>query len=136
MIVIPFSIMPISALKLLSKYYLGLSALIVKNMPYLNLDLNRANMDIEDNIYVSYCLSATTILFILLSVVFAMVFSKFTHEYIGVITAAIFCIVILLMQLNYPSVIAKKRTRKVDLELLASLRTMIIQLNSGLPLFE
>jgi len=40
------------------------------------------------------------------------------------------------MQLNYPKMIGKKRVKRLDTDLLAALRAITIQLNSGVPLFE
>ena len=134
--IIPFSLLPLPMLKKLSKAFLGIASGINKSLPLLQMNLTRSNFELNGAEYISYCLASLSFLFVNLSLVFAMLMDKYNVVWVGIVIAFFLCTLIFVIQLNYPAIEASRRIKKVDLELLASLRTMIIQLNSGLPLFN
>lgn len=104
--------------------------------PYMDLDLSRADMKVAPNRYLAMCLTATLFLFVFLSVILFIFFLKFGGPYRAFIIAFIVAAIVFIFQLNYPKVAASKRVRKLDADLLAALRALMIQLNSGVPLFD
>ena len=104
--------------------------------PYLQIELDRANMKVEAKRYLAMCLVATTFILIFLTAFLTLLFSKYGWYFIGTGIAVIFSLIILFMQVNYPKLTANRRIRKLDAELLIGLRTLMIHLNSGVPLFE
>ncbi|MBT4539743.1 type II secretion system F family protein, partial [Candidatus Woesearchaeota archaeon] len=67
---------------------------------------------------------------------FSLFFAKVSEFYFGIILAVVVSALIFFMQLNYPKIASSRRIRKLDSDLLASLQAIMIQLNSGISLFE
>ncbi|HIJ11113.1 TPA: type II secretion system F family protein [Candidatus Woesearchaeota archaeon] len=136
MVLIPFSILPPRVVHALSNKVMGLGMVLAKGLPYLQLELDRANMKVKAARYLAMCVTASTFLFLFLGGMGALFLSKQQKSLFGVIVAAIVVAFVFLLQVNYPKVASSKRIRKLNTDLLASLRAVMIQLNSGVPLFE
>src|SRR3989344_113255 len=133
---IPFSFLPPKILLKFSDRFMNAGVRLSRAFPYLDLDLSRADMKVQPKRYLAMCLTATIFLFIFLCVVLFIFFLKFGGVYRAFIIAFVVSAIIFLFQLNYPKVAASKRVRKLDADLLAALRALMIQLNSGVPLFD
>lgn len=107
-----------------------------KLYPYLGLELDRANMQVTAKRYLAMCIVATFFLFVFLAVALTIFLIKIDHPFLGVILALVFSVLILFFQINYPKVAAGKRIRRLDADLLGALRALMIQLSSGVPMFD
>jgi pilus assembly protein TadC len=136
MATIPFSFLPPKVLIRVSKYFMKWGTLLSRLNPYLQMELNRADMKIEARKYGAMCFSATSFFFIFFSIILTLGFLKIGKAYFGVILALVLSVIILFMQLGYPKLLAAKRIKKLDADLLIALRAIMIQLNSGVALFE
>lgn len=136
MVVIPFSFLPARALYKLSEHYLGVGAAVQKLFPHLQLELDRTMMAMQAKRYLAMCFIATLFLFVVLASVLTLLLLKIGASAWGPVIALLFCGIIFFMQTNYPKILAQRRMRKMDAELLDALRAILIQLNSGVPLFE
>ena len=136
MIKIPFSFIPVKVLKGLSKHFLNIGNFLEKLSPYIQQDLNKANIKIESKQYLAMCFTSTLFLFIFLGITFTLFLSKTGKMFAGVFFAFLVAFFILFIQIKSPKLQANRRTKKLDTDLLGALRTMLIQLNSGVPLFE
>ncbi|MBI4153022.1 type II secretion system F family protein [Candidatus Woesearchaeota archaeon] len=136
MVAIPFSVIPPRMLAKLSIYVMGWANALSKFFPYLQLEIDRTDLKVEAKRYLAMCIVASLFLFVILSVVLTLFLVKIEMYFLGVVVAFLFSLMAIFMQLNYPKVLAHRRIRKLDADLLAALRAIMIQLNSGVPLFE
>ena len=136
MVTIPFSFIPPKVLAKLSDHFRGAGVNLNRLFPYLQLELDRADLKIKASKYLTMCLIASTFMFVFLAVFLTLFLLKIGRPFMGVVISASFIVIIFLMQINYPKLTANRRMKKLDLDLLSSLRAVMIQLNSGVPLFE
>ena len=136
MIKIPFSILPIKHLTFISKYFLSLSELIKNWFPFLENDLKRAEEDINVKEYIGMCISATLIFFIFITIILSFIFIALGHIFIGVVIALILSFFVFIQQLKYPKLMVNRKARAIEKNLLPVLRTIYIQLKSGVNLFD
>ncbi|MBT4539852.1 hypothetical protein HOC32_06195, partial [Candidatus Woesearchaeota archaeon] len=136
MFVIPFSLLPPPLLRRFSNLFMKYGDAMSKIFPYLQLELDRAGFIVQSRKYISQCMTASSFMLIFLSVAFSLFFAKVSEFYFGIILAVVVSALIFFMQLNYPKIASSRRIRKLDSDLLASLQAIMIQLNSGISLFE
>jgi len=137
MIIIPFSFLPPALLKKTSRIFLWLGDTIGKGLKGMDQELVRADMKIKPAEYISMCLTSTFFLFIILSVVASMVLSKLKTSIIGgLIGVFIISLFIFSQQLMYPKLKSNKNIKNIERNLLPALQNMVVQLNSGVPLFN
>jgi len=137
MITIPFSFLPPALLKKTSRIFLWLGDTIGKGLKGMDQELVRADMKIKPAEYISMCLTSTFFLFIILSVVASMVLSKLKTSIIGgLIGVFIISLFIFSQQLMYPKLKSNKNIKNIERNLLPALQNMVVQLNSGVPLFN
>ncbi len=103
---IPYSLLPIKVLKKGSSIFLGIGRSLEKNFPFLKLHLKQAEVDFSVKEYLSMCFLSGIIFFVFLQ------------------------------QLTYPKIYSNKRIKDIEKNLLAALQNMLIQLNSGVPIFD
>jgi len=87
MVTIPFSFLPPKVLARLSDHFMGVGTSLGNLFPYLQLDLDRANFKVDTNRYLAMCIVANLFLLVLLSVFLTIFFVKFGKNYLGVVVA-------------------------------------------------
>ena len=105
-------------------------------LPSLQLDLERANIIVDVKRYLAMCLAATSFFLVIMTSLLFLVFFQKGLEFWAAGAGILLSGMLFLLQVNYPKVVAHKRIRKLDADLLAALRAIMIQINSGVPLFE
>ena len=136
MVTIPFSFLPMRVLRFFSDYAMKPASALQGMFPYLQLELDRANIELEANRYIALCSVSVMFLFAFLAITLTIIFSKIGSYLLGTILALVCSAVILFLQMRYPTIVVHRRIRRLDADLLTALRTIMIQLNSGVPLFE
>lgn len=136
MIRIPFSLLPEKVLIRLSFIFKGLSELISKRFKFLEKELRQAEFKISAEEYLARSLTAISFLFIFLSLILSLIFVKFGYKFTGILIAAVISFFAILHQIKYPKLMANRRVREIDKNLLSALRTILIQINSGVSLFD
>lgn len=137
MITIPFSLLPPALLKKVSRVFLWLGGSISKSFKSMDQELVRSDIKMKPAEYISMCFSSTLFLFIILSIVSSMLLSKLdTNIWGGIIGVFIICLFIFSQQLMYPKLKASKKITDIERNLLPALQNMLVQLNSGVPLFN
>jgi len=136
---LPYSFLPVKVLRKLSRSLLGISERLVSFFPFLEINLKRADIDIEDREYLGICLASTSFFFIFiwifLSIVLFVVQVK--NSYImALIISLIFSFFAFFQQIMYPKIIGARKVRAIDRTLLSALQNILVQLNSGVPLFQ
>src|SRR3989344_4437550 len=136
---VPFSLIPPKKLKIISRNFLGIAGGIKPFFPYLELNLKQAESEESTREYLAMCITATLsffifIFFISLITTFAIKIENFSL--ISLVLALFLALFAFVQQTIYPRLIASRRIRDVDRNLLPALRNLIIHINSGIPLFD
>lgn len=136
---IPYSILPIKVLKKSSSIFLGFGRSLEKNFPFLKLHLKQAEVDFSVKEYLSMCLFSGILFFVFFGFFFILILSVAGVQKpfpFGLIISIIVTLFVFLQQLTYPKIYSNKRVKDIEKNLLAALQNMLIQLNSGVPLFD
>lgn len=139
MIKVPYSVVSPQVLKRWSTKIEGISNRLKVFFPRLKANLKFAEFDIEDQDYLSMCLISSFIWIAFFFVLFLLVLAKFqlkNFPVVSFIIALVFGLFIFIQQLNYPRLVASKRVRSIEQNLMAALQNILIQINSGVPLFD
>ncbi len=134
---IPFTILPIEVLKIKSKYFLP--KIKYKKGTKLEEDLANSNIHISREEYLAICLRSFFLSFGILIVVFTTLFFfiKLRFFYLfGILAAFLFAAFVLFSQIVYPRIFVSRRQRNIERNLISALQDILIQLNSGIPLFS
>lgn len=138
---IPFSLLPPPLLERIakSKAVSRVGNVASTLYPHLGEELIQTESEYNAREYMTRALVAAAFNFI---VFFAGGFFllQVTRErsllWLGPLTAVLLGLVTLLTVLSYPKIIARKRARKIDNELIPAMRQLLIQTKSGVPLFN
>jgi len=135
---IPFQILPPNVMVRLYPLFMGFSEKITEKSKYLKEKLNQAEIKITPAEYLARCISSTIIIFIISLFVFIfLVFSNSEKVYLNSFAGAlIISSFIIVIQLNHPKAVVDKRIKDIEKNLLPALRTILIQLHSGVSLFN
>lgn len=133
---------PIEKAKQFSEKYLFFGRFLSKIMFSLKYDLQKAEMDIDVE---RYCLASlvSALLYAIMFLFVGLAFGAIISKQVGVFTIALMLVAsigsfvsMLIFHLIYPKIAAFQLATMVDQELLFAIRTMLIQLSSGISLFE
>ncbi|MFH1285302.1 MAG: type II secretion system F family protein [Candidatus Micrarchaeota archaeon] len=139
MMKIPFSILPPPLVLALSKLLLQPGAVLAKVSPSLRIELMQADVKMPPREYAAISLLVALSNMIIIGLIFAIFITAAKVQdawlpaggAILVVGAASFASVFL-----YPRVIATKRVRALEENLIPALRQMLIELRSGVTLFQ
>ncbi len=137
MIRIPFSFMPGRVLYRLGKPFFGVAQKIENRYPSLDVYLHQAEADISPVEYIAMCLVSVVIVFLFLLFFLFPLLGTFELPFWMALSIAVFLsLFVFIQQMIYPKLIANRRIKGVEKNLLPSLQDMMIQLNAGVPLFN
>lgn len=136
--IIPFSPFPLRLLERLSSPLTGLGSKLKKTFPYLQLDLEQAELEIESKKYLAMAVFLSVFYFIFGGIFFSLILSKFVKEYLllGLTLSTVFAVLVFIQISLYPKIIVKKKIRDLERNLIFALRTMLVQIKSGVSLFD
>lgn len=136
---LPFSLVPERKLKGLSKMTLGVGQILKSFFPYLEMYLKQAEFDYNAREYLAMCAVSNVITFIFLFIltsVATVIFVVPKFYLLSFLISFVLILFIFLQQTFYPKLVASRRVKNIDRNLLAALRTLLIHINSGIPLFD
>ena len=136
---IPFSLVPFSTLKKSSNIFLGIGKKIEKNFPFIKFGLEQSKIGITAEEYISMSLMSSLISFIVINLILNLIlFSAGLKGAFLLATTISFPITffIFLQQLLYPKIKLQYKTKDIERNLLPALEDLLVQLNSGIPLFR
>ena len=147
--VVPFLPLPFPAAKKIARPFMGLGEKVAKIIPSLSDDLYNGEIDSSVDEYCSIMVMSFFLYFILFWVVSSLVLSKFVYAFfvvlgisipqsliIGLVVGLILGLLIFVQMAAYPKIKIKKKVRAIDSNLIYALRTMLVQLKSGVSLFD
>ncbi len=135
---IPLALLPPKILDELSKNFLGVGAPLSKFFPSLKLELFQAGFEATPRLYCSaVAISALFNTFIIFAIIEFLSFAARNpmHE-LAAGAAAVMGLFSFFSALFYPRVIAGRRVRSLDMNLIPALRQILIELRSGVTLFQ
>lgn len=138
-LLIPFSPFPLNVLKKLTAGFLGIGESITFAFPYLELQLSQAEIDLKKGEYGAIMFFLFIFYFALVSAVMFFVSMRFFPKQSLMVSLAVGGTAgfLVLMQLSaYPAIIVKKKIRNIERNLVFALRTMLIEVKSGVSLFD
>lgn len=135
---IPFLPLPLEKAVKISKPFIGLANTLVRFSPGLNTSLAQAGIGLRDREYISVAVFSALFWFILATIVSLPIalLKGPSVIYIGILGSAVisflsFCYITL-----YPRLVVVRKSKHIEKNLLFALRHLLIQVKSGVPLFE
>lgn len=122
--------------------FIGVGSLLSRVSPHTTLYLQQSDIDEKYNInareYLTVCFFISMVSSILLSIILALILSIGTGEFLTYVpiigTAA--GILMYIQLAMYPKLIVNRRVENMEKNLLFALRTILVQIRSGVPIFD
>ena len=134
---IPFNLFPQDFLESKSKIFLHWSDELMPFFPDLDKTLLQTRMTINPNAYVSVALFLSSFYFIFFSLLFVAGGFFFNQlSWFSFLVPIIITFFVFLSVIFYPKVQTKKRMKQIDANLIPAMRHLLIQIKSGVTLFE
>ncbi len=136
---LPFSLIPFPLLRRLAgnRLMVSFSQSFKPLFPYLELNLRQAELDIPTREYIACSITSVLTFFTwfsLLSVAVAVKTNK--NPFVMPFVVFFVSLFILSQQMAYPHLKASRRVKDLERNLLPALQDMLIQLKSGVPVFD
>lgn len=139
MIKIPYAVVPAQVLLRWAKKIGGITEKLRLIFPKLSLDLKYSESEVSDRDYLGMCLIASGIIFVffflLLFLLLARLQLKGFFVY-ALIVSLVITLFIFIQQISYPRLFVSRRVRSIEQNLMPALQNILIQINSGVPLFD
>ncbi len=136
MIKIPFAFLPPTLLYKYSRLFLGFAEKMEPRFHFLALNLEQTEARIRPIEYISMCLASVTVFFAFALVICFVIIGLGVPLYVSVPIILFVSLFVFMQQMAYPKLIASRRIRGIEINLLPALQDMFIQLNAGVPLFS
>ncbi|MBN1940621.1 MAG: type II secretion system F family protein [Candidatus Diapherotrites archaeon] len=134
----PFNPLPLSTLRKISTAFVPLSYRFRKMFPNLATRLRQANIKIDPQEYMAMMFTLSFFYLIFFAILLTAVLSKITeHYYLLGPTLALIAAFMIMVQISfYPTMRIRKKERDIEKNLIFALRTMLIEIKSGVTLFD
>lgn len=139
MLKLPYSIFPAHALEKSSRKFLWIGESLQDFFPFLKINLKRAKIGFSLKEYLSMCFFSSSILFVFLLVFLNITFFVADIEnfyLVATVIALVLTLFVFIQQVSYPKMYANRRIKDIERNLMDALQNMLVQLNSGVPLFD
>lgn len=139
MIKLPYTFLPPPVIIKGSKVFLKPAKKILPMFPFLGLSLTQADIKERSERYLAMCMFASLIFLIFISMVLMFMLFAFRMEkavIVGPFISFVFSIFVFLQQVLYPRMLSRKKIRSLEQNLLPALQNVLVQLNSGVPIFN
>lgn len=138
-IVIPLSPLPLPILKGIVPMFIGFGSQFAKIMPNLKNELEQAEIELDAEEYASIMLILTLFYFVVFTLIGVLFGLKLFPE--SVLTTApiiglVAGLLVLVQVIAYPHVLIKKKIRDLEQNLIFGMRTLTVQIRSGVSLFD
>ena len=136
--VIPFSLLPPRALASLAKKYEAVGVSVEKNFPSLKTRLAQAEIEMPSREYAAAALISASVnaAFVFVLLALFSILAGIDMLAVAAVLAAVVGVVSFLTVVYYPQIIATRRTRRLQDNLVPAVRQLVIELKSGVPLFQ
>jgi flagellar protein FlaJ len=135
---LPFAPFPPKTMKRLSKFFYVLGNPIVRGMPGLKEELGQARIELDVREYIAQTIVAAVFYFYIF--VFLFVILRVVLEIdlfpINLLITLVGTLFMLFSGLAYPKILISRRMRELEKNLVPALRHILIEVKSGVPLFN
>lgn len=136
---IPYCFFPERFVRRGSSLFYRIAESISRSKPELELELKRANLKSGAAGYIAASIFSDSILFIFMAAFMLALLFKYKSPYpipVALLVSFVVSVFIFFQQTTYPKSIIIKKVKGIERHLLPALRTMQIQLSSGIPLYN
>ena len=135
---IPLIPIPMEKALRISKKLRWLSQPLVRIMPGLKRDLYQSEIDIKPMDYVGIVFFTSLFYSIMMGGVVTLSSLIFigTMDFMGILIGSIFFFISFYFLIFYPKLTSRKRVKELEKNLLFALRHILIEIKSGIPLFD
>lgn len=136
---IPYCFFPENLVRRGASLFYWLADFIKRSKPEIELDLKRADIKTGTSVYLASALFSDFLMFLFMLFFTSMILlknkAKFPLLVAAIISLAI-SLFIFFQQITYPKAIINRKVKNIEKHLLSALRTMQIQVSSGIPLYD
>ena len=138
MIAIPFTILPAPLVLMLAKRMKGIGNFVAALFPGLKSDLLQIDMEIPAREYAgaSIVVGASNFLIISLMMLAIGYATDTDLLFLSAVTGVVVGSASFMTVLTYPKILSVRRTRSLEGQLVPALRQLLIEIRSGVPLFQ
>jgi flagellar protein FlaJ len=146
---IPFAPFPLPILRKLSEPFHGIGSRIAKMFPFVQTDLITSDIELNSTQYCSIMFFSFLLYFVLFSFIVSLFLGKFITTatmlgpirfpnflLIGITVGFVVALLVFLQMLTFPKIRTKRRIREIEKNLVFALRTILVQIKSGVTLFD
>lgn len=135
---IPFSMLPPSVVIGIAKRFVAVGNLLLGFAPFLKAQLQQTDIKYAPREYaaISVVVAATNALVIGVFIFLLGMLARSDLSMLALAAAAVLALASFLTVFFYPRIISTRRVRAIDNNLIPALRQMLIELRSGVSLFE
>jgi len=137
---IPFCPLPVRKAEKASRKFSWLAEKLSAVSPQLDLTLRQAKMPLDSIKYLSIASFSATFLsllvFVLLLVISFRLVEPLKAALISVSFGAVLFVVMLFYLMSYPKLLVRRRVSGVERNLMQALKHMLIQIRSGVPIYD
>ena len=136
--IIPFAPLPIPVLKTITSPFLRFSARTGKIFPNMGRTLEQAELGLNEKEYGAILLFLVLFYMVFIGALATLLLSRMTDDFLALgIAVGFFMGFMMFIQLMmYPSLIVRKKTKSIEKNLVFALRAILVQLKSGVSLFD
>ncbi|MFH1234161.1 MAG: type II secretion system F family protein [Candidatus Diapherotrites archaeon] len=138
---IPFGILPLEKLKTMSAPLSSMGAAIEKRFPKLKNQLKQADLNITGKEYIAIMIMLSVFYFVVSFILIFLLVDKFwinpplPGPIITLLLALLAAFMIFIQLLAYPVILVRRKVREIERNLVFALRTILVQLKSGISLY-
>ena len=136
---IPFTFSDIEVLKKRSERFENIVRMRKEAFSSLAENLENCDVKIDKGSYLAICFRTFLWAFFIFLVIIttALGFAKISFFYFyGIGGALVFSFFIFINQINYPKLYSLRKSRSIERNLISAMQDMLVQLHSGVPLFD
>ncbi|MBN2127536.1 MAG: type II secretion system F family protein [Candidatus Diapherotrites archaeon] len=136
---IPFSPFPTKILYVISSNFLGIGQKISSIFPYLELELKQAEIEFEPEQYGAMMFVLSSFYFLIVALITYLFSMRLLPgmELVSSLTVGALAWFSLLMQLSlFPKLKVMKKVRSIEQNLLFAIRTILVEIKSGVALYQ
>ena len=125
-----------------SRYFLSVGDLLSKVSPYIAIQLKQSGLDKDYNVsareYLATCFFASAFMGILAGTAITLILSMGTKQFAsyGPVIGLAVGLLYYFQLASYPKIIVTKRVKDLEKNLIFALRTILVQIRSGIPIFD
>ncbi len=136
---LPFNMLPMPLIRGLSNSRImrAFSQSLKPLFPYLELNLKQAEMETSPREYIACSVTSVMVFFLWFSFIGMLAASKTNKNiFMAPLVLLFVTLFIFSQQMTYPHIRASRRVKDLERNLLPALQDMLIQLRSGVPVFD